>query len=287
MATTQTIDYSNDIMQVLLWQYNKAAKLTALIQAKQNWYNANQEGFWTYWQQNIFDLTTANDFGCIVWAIILGFALGPFTGATATYRSFGFNQYHWNFNNSNFAPSTGPSLNLTTAQKIQVLRLRYMKIIGKPTKPYANAVLEMLFGPDNIFLIDNLNMSCVVVYNSSVITGTLLNVLENYDLIPRATGVAFTFDANGLDNNDGVLYTLVPGIFPSGATANTPGEVYSNGGELAVVPGITPNPTAPPVYFGSITAFQLQALGGGNLPLTQPTVGSNQLWNNGGVIAIA
>jgi hypothetical protein len=88
-----------------------------------------------------------------------------------------------------------------------------------------------------------------------------------------------------LGNNGGTLYLLDPGSWPSSST--TPGAVYSNGGECAVVPGVTPNPSAPAVYYGSITSFQLLVLGGGNLPLTQPTAGSGQLWNNGGVISIA
>lgn len=50
--------------------------------------------------------------------------------------------------------------------------------------------------------------------------------------------------------------------------------------------GYTPTPGAPPLFFGSITAEALLAIGGGNLPLTDPVV-MNQLWNNGGEVAIS
>ncbi len=65
------------------------------------------------------------------------------------------------------------------------------------------------------------------------------------------------------------------------------GLIWSNGALVTVVPGITPNPSAPPVFFGVVTAAALLALGGGNLPLTNPGAGSLQLWNNGGVVAVA
>jgi hypothetical protein len=193
MSTTQSIDYSVNLTQVLLWHYNQATDLTGIINAKQSWYDFNQESFWSEWQENVFDLSTANNFGCIVWAIILGFPLGPFIQSTVSYLSFGFNQFHSNFNNSNFAPTTGPTLNLTNAQQILVLRLRLYKLIGKATKSNVNPILAALFGTGNIYLIDNHNMTCTVVYNSSAISGSLLNVLENYDIIPRGNCVTFTF----------------------------------------------------------------------------------------------
>jgi hypothetical protein len=193
MSTTQSIDYSVNLTQVLLWQYNQATNLTGIINAKQSWYDFNQESFWSEWQKNVFDLSTANNFGCIVWAIILGFPLGPFIQSTTTYLSFGFNQFHSNFNNSNFAPSSGSSLRLTNAQQILVLCLRLYKLTGKATKSNVNPILAALFGTGNIYLIDNNNMTCSVIYNSSAISGILLTVLENYDIIPRGNCVTFTF----------------------------------------------------------------------------------------------
>jgi hypothetical protein len=195
MTTTQNIDYSVNLTQVLLWQYNQATNLTGIIAAKQTWYNVNQNNFWSDWQENVFNLCTANNFGCIVWAIILGFPLGPFITDTTTYRSFGFNQFHSNFNNSNFALSTGAGLSLTVAQQILVLRLRLYKITGKATKSNVNSILATLFGSGNLYIIDGNNMTCTVKYNSMIVTGALLNVLENYDIIPRGNCVTFTFSA--------------------------------------------------------------------------------------------
>jgi hypothetical protein len=191
----QEFTFDTALMQVVLWQYNDAPNITELITAKQTWYNIYQDQFWENWIADIFDLTTASDFGCLVWAIILGFPLGPFIGATVTYLGFGFNSFHSNFNNSNFAPSTGPSQNLTTAQKILILQLRYYQLTGKPTKQYPNQVLANLFGDGVIYITDGGNMTATVNYNSNIIPSNLITAIENYDLILRATAVAFTFTA--------------------------------------------------------------------------------------------
>jgi len=91
-------------------------------------------------------------------------------------------------------------------------------------------------------------------------------------------------------NDGGVLAFLdgqVPAGWPTSPNGLAPGSVYSNGNAVGIVPGIIPNPTAPKLFLGSITAAQLLLTGGGNLPLTPPTTGSFQLWNNGGEVAIA
>jgi|SRR6185437_5585558 len=87
-------------------------------------------------------------------------------------------------------------------------------------------------------------------------------------------------------NVSGALHLPMALNYPSSATGLAPGSVWYDGGSIGVVAGITPNPTAPAVLYGSITPDALRALGGGNLPLTDPHV-VNHLWNNAGVIAIS
>ena len=90
-----------------------------------------------------------------------------------------------------------------------------------------------------------------------------------------------------LSNDGGWLVVSNAANWPSSSVSLPAGAVWSNGALATVVPGITPNPLAPPVFFGNITAAALLALGGGNLPLTNPGPGSGQLYNQGGVVAIA
>lgn len=98
---------------------------------------------------------------------------------------------------------------------------------------------------------------------------------------------SFVFVNVSFSNDGGVLQMSAPLNYPTSPVGLSAGAVWYNGGTVSVIPGITPNPLAPPVYFGTVTAAELLALGGGNLPLTNPGVGTNQLWNNGGVVSIA
>jgi hypothetical protein len=90
-----------------------------------------------------------------------------------------------------------------------------------------------------------------------------------------------------LVNNGGVLQVLAGAGYPSSPTSLADGAIWNDGGVVAVVPGVTPNPATPPVYFSNITAAALLTLGGGNLPLSNPGIGTGQLWNNGGVVCIS
>ena len=69
----QQFDFTVNLLQALLWQYNGALNLQGLLEAKQNWYNVNQTAFWQNWYYNVFNLETADQFGLVVWSIILGF----------------------------------------------------------------------------------------------------------------------------------------------------------------------------------------------------------------------
>jgi hypothetical protein len=96
----------------------------------------------------------------------------------------------------------------------------------------------------------------------------------------------FVFVTISFVNDGGVLQMTLPWDYPTSPAGLLPGAVWFNGGTVAVVPGVTPNPSAPPVYFSTITVPGLLALGGGDLPLSDPA-NSGQLWNNGGMICVS
>lgn len=87
-------------------------------------------------------------------------------------------------------------------------------------------------------------------------------------------------------NDGGVLQLTTPYDYPLSPVGLAAGSVWYNGGAVSVVPGITPNPSAPPVYFAGLMPPDLLALGGGNLPLADP-VNAGQLWSNGGLISVS
>lgn len=99
-------------------------------------------------------------------------------------------------------------------------------------------------------------------------------------------GGSISPDLGTLNNNGGVVTTTYGG-FATSTLGLPPGAVWSNGGEVDIVPGLLPDLNAQPVFFNQITAVGLIGLGGGNFPLTSPPTGSGQLWNNGGVCSVA
>lgn len=94
----------------------------------------------------------------------------------------------------------------------------------------------------------------------------------------------FTFVNVTFSNDDGVLQMSAPLTYPTSPIGLAAGAVWYNGGTISVIPG--GSGTGAPVYFGTITAAGLLALGGGGLPTTNPN-NANQLWSNGGVICIS
>ena len=166
MATKQEFDFSVNLLQSLLWQYNEALRLQSLLESKQDWYNENQANFWTNWYRDVFDLRTANDFGCAVWSIILGIPLTiPTSGDFADGDSWGFGQYRKNFDNGNFSGAATPFITLSLAQKRIVLRLRYFQLTSRGTVPECNYAAREIFGP-GVYVLDGLDMTAKYIFPS-------------------------------------------------------------------------------------------------------------------------
>jgi hypothetical protein len=89
--------------------------------------------------------------------------------------------------------------------------------------------------------------------------------------------------------NNALTLVQVEPTWPTSPTGLPKGAVYRGGASgltVMVVPGVLPNPAAAPLYYTTTTPAQLLALGGGNLPLTNPGA-ADQLWNNGGIVVVA
>ena len=186
----QLFNFSVNVLQALLWRNDKAPSLISLLTSKQEWYDANQTGFWNDWVTNVFDIRTANDFGCAVWAIILGVPLAVIA-APATRPSFGFGSFHRNFTRGNFAPQEQVIFPLTLPQKRLVLQLRYLQLISRGVVPQVNASIQNIFtaaGYGAVYVLDGLDMTCDYVFTFAL-PSALQFVLTNYDILPRPAGV--------------------------------------------------------------------------------------------------
>lgn len=197
MSNIQEIDNSVDLMKSILWQYNDAVRLQKILELKQLWYDENHTQFWDNWIVDVFDLKTANNFGLSVWAIILDVPLS-FTAppSDANKIGFGFGTQRKNFNHGNFKRKTGGGVMLTLEQKRLVLQLRYFQLTTNCGILEVNKFMAYLFGPNPdfglVYVRDNLNMTCTYVF-SFYPPSQLQLVLDEFDLMPRPTGVKFNY----------------------------------------------------------------------------------------------
>ena len=192
MKTLQ-IDPEINLKQCLLWQYNNAPALRALILQKQDWYKTHQEDFWNYWYNSVFNLDTADDFGLTVWGEILDFPRQ--------------------------VKSVDGSLHvLTTEQYRTVLKGQMLKFNMGVTAPEVNKWLSVVFGAQGkAYCLDNLDMTVVPFVFEQNPSDEILWLLSNVDFLPRPAGVGyevrligndvFGFNGSGLQPfNQGIFY---------------------------------------------------------------------------------
>lgn len=194
MTRIQEFDFSVDLLRHLTWQYNDAERLQGLLRRKQAWYDANHRDFWINWHRDVFDLTTANDFGLSVWARILDFPLVANVEASpSTKVAWGFGAKRKNFGHGNFSRSVAGAISLNTEQKRLVLRLRYFQLTSNGTIPQINTVMNALFGAQgSAYALDAYNMTMTFVFNF-VPSSSIQFILQQYDLLPRPAGVKATY----------------------------------------------------------------------------------------------
>lgn len=193
MMRIQEFDYSVDLLQVIIWQYNEASRILSLINQKQDWYDENQTQFWEDWFNNVFNLITANGFGLIIWSIILELPLflGP-PPDPPDKPIWGFGEFNENFEHGNFTNANSAN-ELTTAEKRLLLRLRFFKLQSRDAIPEVNEFLHLIFGTEGpTYILDGLHMNIVLVFLWPVNPRLVENIIR-YDLIPRDTGVLLTY----------------------------------------------------------------------------------------------
>lgn len=186
MATVQQFNFSVDLLRAILWQYDGAAGLQSILRAKAAWYDENQRDFWTAWERDVFDLTTANDFGCAVWGIILGIPLSIGLSGSGDRPVWGFGSENLPFEQSNFGRLGSGVASLTLEQKRLILRLRYFQLISDGSVPHANFVLQQVFGQG--YVLDNHDMTATYVFQTELPVA-VRTLIDLYDLLPRPAGV--------------------------------------------------------------------------------------------------
>lgn len=194
-ASISEFDFSVDVLSALLWRHDAAPNLLAVLTGKQAWYDGHARDFWNDWVVNVFDLRTANDFGCTVWAKILGLPLALVTPPNAGPQ-WGFgpaSNGRQNFNNGNFGVSAAANT-LTLEQKRILLRLQYYRLVSRCTVPEINRFMKNILGDQGaVYVLDGNDMSYVTYVFGFPPGSALTYILQNYDVLPRPSAVGVRY----------------------------------------------------------------------------------------------
>lgn len=207
----QEFDYSVNLLQAILWQYDEATNLLSLINQKQTWYNVNQTQFWENWYTDVFNILTANQFGLSVWSYILNVPLyldNPTEDPSKPNWGYNDNSAYpvlensyLNFIGSNFS-TKGQILVLTLEEQRFLLRLRYFQLSDNGVVSNINTFLKYLcdtsqIGYDgSIYALDGLDMEITYVITDPGFPKYLLQAIQILDLFPRPTGVLIKIHVN-------------------------------------------------------------------------------------------
>lgn len=190
-----------NLEKTILWQYDKATRLTRIVLSKENWYKQNVTNFIVGFLIDIFNLKTANDFGLSVWGKILNFP-----------------RQVTNKNNNNI-------INLTTEQYRFLLLGQILKFKMSCTIPEINRYLRIIFNEQdnrNVYVTDNHNMTITYTLNPQVLSEEISDLIENYDFLPRPAGVKII---TGI--GDFFTFKIVPSPANAEVKLRVNGEIYN------------------------------------------------------------
>ena len=227
----QEFDYSVNLMRAMLWQYNSAQRLQALMTQKNFWYEMNQKDFWDSWYTDVFDLRTANAFGLAVWSYILDIPLFiDFSSDPddTTRDLWGFNAFdggfpdyintYQNFEQGSFTTRHG-QVTLTVEEQRLLLRLRYYQLVSRGATPDTNQFLSVLFADRTkifpeygiAYVLDGLDMTMTYVFNFNL-SQTFIYIFQHFDIMPRPAGVKLKYRIL----NDNIFgFNELDGAFPN------------------------------------------------------------------------
>ncbi|QRE00536.1 hypothetical protein [Burkholderia phage BCSR129] len=178
------------ILDNVIWEYDKSTRLVGLLTQKDNWYTENHDKFWNSWFSSVFDLSGNDDlpnFGIVIWAFILNQPLEIFA-PLFDEQPWGVGPNRQSFSAGNFTGSGNMAVSLTKHEKIQVLRATYFRYISNGTIPFINFAMRKVFGKDGlVYVADRQDMTLEYVFKYNLSTN-MKAMLEGYNVLPTVAG---------------------------------------------------------------------------------------------------
>lgn len=190
----QSFDYSANLLQAILWQYDNAENLLQLVQQQQIYFDTNHSEFWRRWYNDVFNLDTANEFGLVVWTIILGLPLFfEITPDNVNRKVFGFGPYDENFDNGTFTGIQQNGLSVSIEERRIILKLRYFYLTSRGSTVEMNENFDRIFAPlGRVYAFDNLDMTMTYQFTFTP-SDNFLNILTFFNLLPTPAAVGYDY----------------------------------------------------------------------------------------------
>lgn len=169
MAKIATLDFRCDLDAVKLWQYTDAIKLLTIINNQQKFADTNIPDFWRDFDNNVFNLTTANTFGLALWGRLLNSPRPTYTDKDGNVIEFTDEQYRL------------------------VLRAKIYLLTFNGSAQSLNHFFKTILPDVIVEIVDNYDMT-VNINVISEITPEIRVVLDYPGFPPKPAGVQYKFN---------------------------------------------------------------------------------------------
>lgn len=193
------VDFSFDLSDSIIWQYDTAERLLKLFNARNRFYQKATGDFWRDWYQNVFNLETANYFGLIVWALILGCTEYIELTQRLGRKSFGFGSAHRNFFESNFALSSY-IYSLNEDQLRKVLKAQMLNFYSNGSLYDINRLLVYIFPEHMPYARYDKTTNEITYYFPIALNNDDLSIVMFSNMLPAPVGVRRKIQ-NGPEDN--------------------------------------------------------------------------------------
>lgn len=167
-----SFNFYNDYSPLVLWQYLEAEKLRKIIDNEKAFSDKNLSEFWDDYNNNVFNLRSADSFGLSVWGILLNQPRPLYTDLTP-------------FNDDDYR----------TWLLAQVFNLTF-----DGTERSLRKFLNTVFPDVEFSITDNGDMTVnIKVLNEGDMTPAQKALLRHPNFLPRPVAVDYTFDGWGVN----------------------------------------------------------------------------------------
>lgn len=165
MAKVLNLDTHCDLSPVVLWQYDAANKIKALVASEQKFMDDAVEGFWNDFDVDILNLSTCNSFGLSLWGLLLNTARPTYTVGGET-KQFDDEQYRL------------------------LLRAKIYLLTFDGSAKSLNNFFKILFPDSVVNIVDNYDMTVTIQFQAEI-TPEIRAVLNDKNFLPRPSGVQY------------------------------------------------------------------------------------------------